>query len=217
MLRPVPAMLVPTLALVLAAAGCGRGTVDQPRSAEAKTPAQAVQASTVGRQENVERVLRTLPKGTTPYQEQWPNGQPRASGFMCDHTMVGPWVYGYASGARRCAGTYLYGGIQDGEWSYWTPGGRLSMRGAFVRGKEHGPWTYWHDNGHEAAAGTYYHGERVGEWTTWHAGGGVASRGRYIAGAMSGAWTYWGEDGTRLDEVMYRPGATVPTPLAEAR
>lgn len=187
--------LIPALAATLIIGGCGSrdAAPENTGDADKKTPASAVEQVSVSPLD--ERVLATLPKGSKPYVETWPGGQPRARGFICDDKLVGPFEYGYESGRLRSKGTYVYGQLEDGEWTHWYPSGLKQMQGSYRRGKRHGPWTFWHPTGNKAAEGDYDADRRLGEWRSWHANGRAASHGWFERDTRVGRWSYWDENG----------------------
>ena len=120
---------------------------------------------------------------------------PLSYGYLCDEKPVGFWTYHHPNGSIAMQGTYLYGGVKDGEWRLWHANGKRLAQGHFDRGERIGEWVRWHDNGRRSTLGAYLNGERSGPWAAWHRIGKRKSLGKYVAGQPSGRWVYWNAKG----------------------
>ena len=123
---------------------------------------------------------------------------PLSYGYVSDDKPVGFWTYHHPSGRIAMQGTYLYGGVKDGEWRLWHANGARLAVGSFDRDQRMGAWTRWHDNGARSSAGSYLNDERSGEWIAWHRNGRMKSQGVYVAGKVIGRWQQWNQQGREM-------------------
>ncbi len=195
------ALLVCTLVIV----GCGAA-----RQGEVTAQKDTGLAKQVAVSKHDAAVLAKLPKGSIPYEERFPGGGVKSSGYLCDGKPIGPWVMSWEKGGKRSEGSYLYGGLRDGDWTYWFENGGTSARGAYQRGQEHGAWEYWHESGAKAMEGTYVRGEKEGEWQSWHDDGAKASQGRFARDQRVGRWEFWNENGSTAGAVGYQQAIAKP-------
>ncbi len=192
-------MCAALLGAVLLCAGCG---ATRKGEVTAQAPTTPQPAGAVSKHDAA--VLARLPKGSRPYEERFSGGGIKASGYVCDGKPIGPWVMSWDKGGKRSEGAYLYGGLRDGDWTYWFENGRTSAKGSYERGKEHGGWEYWHETGAKAMEGDYFRGDKEGEWQSWHEDGSKASSGRFARDKRVGHWDFWNQNGSSAGAVGYQ-------------
>lgn len=143
-----------------------------------------------------------------PWTYNFPNGTKQAAGAWDNDKQVGPWQWWYADGAPQYAGSYVTGGLRDGVWKSWHPGGKQASEGAYRFDRQDGNWQYWHPDGGVFATGTFDFGVKHGWWIKRSSDGKPLESGLFVKGLKVGPWTTWQGGIAQVADLGAPAGAT---------
>ena len=107
----------------------------------------------------------------------------------------------------RSKGVYERG-VEQGEWLFWHPNGKLQEEANYERGMLNGRVTRYYDNGQKSEEGYFKMDIQDSLMTTWYRDGKMISNGYYLRGEEFDTWTYYGRDEVRYLEESYDSGGT---------
>lgn len=105
-------------------------------------------------------------------------------------------------GTVRRSGPYVEG-LQEGEWTWFWPGGKPRMQGAFVAGRQEGVWRQWYPNGNLESEGSCRAGLKCGVWLFNTEARKKAAEVNFVAGRRNGATTEWHPNGVLAVKSWY--------------
>jgi uncharacterized protein len=138
-------------------------------------------------------------------QQREPEGQLNANGQK-----TGLWIE-YYEGDKILRKINYKDGLKNGEEITYHRNGQVNSIANFYNGFLHGAWKKWHENGALDEVGEYKGGKAEGRWVYYfYSGNKRRFEGYYKQNLRDSHWVEYFENGTVLNELLYRDGKIVP-------
>jgi antitoxin component YwqK of YwqJK toxin-antitoxin module len=98
-------------------------------------------------------------------------------------------------------------GVKNGRFNVYADGfERLMISGAVRNNMNQGEWIYYYPNGKIESKGEFNKDVITGKWTWYYENGTIKEEGYYINGEREGKWIAYKEDGIIQSQVTFRKG-----------
>ncbi len=98
---------------------------------------------------------------------------------------------------------------QDGEWSFYFPDGKPSLKATYDNGVLNGKSIRYDLQGNIIAELTYQNGNLTGHQIYFYQTGGKLSEGEMLNGKEEGAWKYYNPKGEFMGYIKYNKGKQI--------